>query len=134
MKYAPDGIFLLRLYLASVYVSGYADASLSNNRDLSSKIAEVVVLRDKYGNFSIVAFYSRKCQKVTASILADETIAVVTLFDLTFMVRHTVSKKFQRQVNLYIFIDSYSLYQIVEKSSPVRKETPGERIRAAEGV
>eukprot|EP00173_Palmaria_palmata_P004772 Plantae.Rhodophyta-Palmaria_palmata.ctg7211.p1 GENE.Plantae.Rhodophyta-Palmaria_palmata.ctg7211~~Plantae.Rhodophyta-Palmaria_palmata.ctg7211.p1 ORF type:complete len:108 (-),score=6.52 Plantae.Rhodophyta-Palmaria_palmata.ctg7211:669-992(-) len=66
LKDARNGSFFPRLDLDSAYVFGYVDASLSNNRDLSSQIAGVVALRDKYGNFAIIAYYSRKCQLLSS--------------------------------------------------------------------
>ena len=65
----PGQIILPLLDLSSLYIVGYADASFANNRDLSSQLGYVVLLKDKNNRAAIVNYGSWKCRRVTRSVL-----------------------------------------------------------------
>lgn len=59
---------------------------------------------------------------MTLGTLAGKAIAQTTVFDSPFMLRNAVSKILGRRVSLFAFTDSYSLFQVVAKSNPVREK------------
>lgn len=122
IKKGKLGMRFKKLDLDSMYVAGYADASLGSNPDLSSQIGGFVCVRDKYGVCCPAAWFCRKGQRKAGSALASEVIGFVTLFDYAFMVRHTLSKMTNRKVPLYLFTDSYSMFSTITKSSSVREK------------
>jgi hypothetical protein len=65
------------LELTSMYLAAYGDASLGGNADMSSQMGGVIVLRDAPGNCHLLHRFSRKCPRVTSSVLAAEVIACV---------------------------------------------------------
>jgi hypothetical protein len=66
----------------SLYLAVYGDASFAGNTDLSSQMGGVIALRDGSDNCHILHWFSRKCPRVTSSILAAEVIACVTVYDI----------------------------------------------------
>jgi hypothetical protein len=109
----------------SLYIACYGEASLSNNPDkVSSQIGGVVALRDKCGNVQVLSWFSKKYPRVVSSILAGETIAAVTVFDLAFAIQHALEEATQRklELELFLFTDSYSLFQTIIRYQSVREK------------
>lgn len=106
--------------LSTPYIASYSDASLANIVDLSSKISGLVVFRDFLGNAALSQHWSRKCQRVTQSTLSGEAIALTTVFESAFILRNAVSEIFGLRVPLFVFADSYSLFQVMAKSKLFR--------------
>jgi hypothetical protein len=92
----------------NMYIACHGDASLSNNPDkVSPQIGGAVTLRDKNGNVQALGWFSNECPHVVSSLLAGETIAAVTVFDLAFAIQHALEGAILRKLHLYLFTDSY---------------------------
>lgn len=59
---------------------------------------------------------------MVASVLAGEVIACVTVFDLAFSLRHSLSQILGFRVPLHLFTDSYSLFATVTKFQAIREK------------
>lgn len=75
--------------------------------DLSSQIFGLVVFRNLIGNAALYQYWSRKCQRVTPSALAGEEIALTTVFDSAFMLRHAGYKTLGRRIPILALTDRY---------------------------
>jgi hypothetical protein len=72
LKTSPMPLKYQALDLDSAHLRVYANASFANNPDLSSQIGYTVFLTDKHGRANLIAWSSRKCRRVTRSVLAAE--------------------------------------------------------------
>jgi Reverse transcriptase (RNA-dependent DNA polymerase) len=106
----------------SLYLAAYGDASLGGNADMSSQMGGVIVLRDSSGSCHLLHWFSRKCPRVTSSVLAAEVIACVTVFDIAYALREVLEQVLKRRIPLYLFTDSYSLFSTVTKYQSVREK------------
>lgn len=113
---------LKKVDIDSVYIATYGDSSLTNSAEISSQMGGIVLLRDKHNNAVPVYWFSRKCPRVLASILAVETITCVTGFDAAFAIRNAFEKTLARQLPLYLYTNSYSLFITVNKCQSVREK------------
>jgi hypothetical protein len=93
----------LRLYV-------YADASFTNNPDLTSHIGFVSFLVDKDGACCLLSYSSHKCRRVTRSELAEELYALTDAYDHGHAMRHSLETLFTRKIPLYLFTDSKTLF------------------------
>jgi hypothetical protein len=75
-------IIFCKLDVKSLHVVFYSDASFAGNLDLSSQIGGIILLKDKNGNVHVLHWFSKKCPRVTGSVLAAEIIGFVTAFDM----------------------------------------------------
>jgi hypothetical protein len=55
-------------------------------------------------------------------ILAAETVVYVTVFDLAFAIHHCLKQILSRELPLYLFADSSSLFSTVTKFQAVREK------------
>lgn len=90
------------------------DAAFATNRDHSSQLGVVVMLRDKTtGDCNIVHFVSMKSKRVCRSVLSAELFALIEGFDLGFTIRDTMQRcTGRRHVNLTLATDSRSLFSL----------------------
>lgn len=107
------GLVSSRLDLSTVYFSCYGDESLATNTDLICQMGGIVCLRDAENNIAFLAWHSKKFPRVVSSILACETIAAVTNFNLIFEIRHTLSEVIGRRLDFYT--DTYCMFLTVTK-------------------
>jgi hypothetical protein len=111
-----------KLDVPSIFLAAYGDASLGGNDDMTSQMGGVVALRDGLGNCHLLHWFSKKCPRVTSSILAAEVIACVTVFDVAFSLREVLQQALKQRLPLYLFTDSYSLFSTVTKYQSVREK------------
>lgn len=112
-----------KMDLDPAFLVCYTDSSMANNDDLTSQISAALVLRYNFNHAVILHACSRKYKRVTNSILAGETIACVTGFDIAFMARHSLNELMGRKVELFLMHDSYSLFSTITKCSMVREKS-----------
>jgi hypothetical protein len=123
LKTPNVGIKFPKMDADSLYIACYGDASLSNNPDkVSSQIGGVPPSGTSAAMFKCFLGSAKKCPRVVSSILAGETIAAVTVFDLAFAIQHALEEATQRKLELFWFTDSYSLFQTIIRYQSVREE------------
>jgi len=87
------------------------DASFATNKDKSSQLGVLAMLRDSdVGTVNIVHYTSSKSKRVCKSALAAELFAFIAGFDIVFTIRHSLERMFPRKIDLTIYTDSHSLY------------------------
>jgi hypothetical protein len=63
-------IIFCKLDVKSLHDIFYSDASFADNLDTSSQIGGIILLKDKHGNAHVLHRFSKKCPRVTGSVLA----------------------------------------------------------------
>jgi hypothetical protein len=112
-KTVKRNLIFRKLYVTSLHVVFYSDTSFAGNMDLSSHIGGIIVLKDKHGNAHVLHWFSKKCPRVTGSVLAAETIGLVTAFDMASALRDVLEEIYQQSIPLYGLTDSYSFFSTV---------------------
>ena len=115
-------IVLPKLDLKSLYVVGYADAGFANNRDLSSQLGFIVLLKDKADNAAIIHYGSWKCHRVTRSVLGAEIYAFSHCLDFVLALAQYLSTILKRKVKTVMFTDSKCLFDTITKLSSVSEK------------
>jgi hypothetical protein len=80
-KTVKRNLISCKLNVKSLHAVFCSDASFAGNLDLSSQIGGIILLKDKHGNVHVLHWFSKKCPRVTGSVLAAEIIDFVTAFD-----------------------------------------------------
>jgi hypothetical protein len=99
----------------SIYLAAYGDASFAGNADIFSQMGGVMALCDSTDNCHLLHWFSKKCSRVTSSILAAEVIACVTVYDIANSLEEVLQKILARRVDMYLFADYYSLFSTTTK-------------------
>jgi hypothetical protein len=100
-KTVKRNLIFCKLDVKSLHVVFYSDASFAVNLDLSSQIGGIILLKDKHGNAQVLHWFSKKCPRVTGSVLAAEIIGFVTAFDMASALRDVLEKIYQQSIPLY---------------------------------
>ena len=96
-------IVLPKLEVESIYIAGYAVAGFANNRDLTSQLGFIVLLKDKHDNAAIFNYGSWKCRCVTRSVSGFEVHACSHCFDYTLGLSKDLSTMLGRNsIPLYL--------------------------------
>ena len=122
MRYIPLNVDDINCYV-------FVDASFANNKDLSSQLGFIVVLGTEEDNDNdiasftltgnIVHWVSRKCKRVTRSVLASEIYGMSEGVDIGFSIAGTINQILQQlnlpPVPMVVCTDSKSLYDAVTR-------------------
>ena len=111
-----------KLDISSVAVVGYSDASFATNKDNSSQLGMVVLLKDKDDNAALIHYTSWKCRRVTRSILAAEVHAFAACFDYCITLAYDLSAILAFHVPVLMFTDSKCLFDTITKLSTVSEK------------
>jgi len=95
----------------------FTDASFGNTQDLSSQIGFVVTLVDGDNNANIIHYGSKKCRRVTRSVMAAEILALVIGFDQAYIVKHALGELLDIDIPIDAFIDSRTTFNCVAKNA-----------------
>jgi hypothetical protein len=94
----------------SVVLYAFSDASFATNADLTSQLGFVIAAVDQNGSACIVHFASRKCHRVTRSVLAAELYAAVLAADEAIALKCRWEEVFGFSVRLILAVDAKTLY------------------------
>jgi hypothetical protein len=111
-----------KLDVAALHVFFYSDAIFAGNLDLSSQIVGIILLKDIHGNAHVLHWFSKKCPRVTGSVLAAEIIGFVTAFDIASALRDVLEEIYQQSIPLYALTDSHSFFSTVTQYNALREK------------
>jgi hypothetical protein len=116
---ASDRLTFVPLNPETLRVVLHTDTSFANADGMKSQLGFVIMLVDGKNNANIVHYASRRCTRVTRSVLAAELYALVLGFDHSVLVREICTEILERAVSIDGMIDSQTLFDIVTRlSSP----------------
>ncbi|KHJ31689.1 hypothetical protein EV44_g3301 [Erysiphe necator] len=121
LENSERGLRYVELDKSSIELVVFTDSSFANNKDFSSQIGFVVVLKDKENRANILHLSSTKCKRVTRSVLATELYALVNRFDSATTIKSTLERILCMQLPLIICTDSKSLYDCLVKLGTTRE-------------
>jgi hypothetical protein len=108
--FAKGRLIFCKMDFKSLHVVFYSDASFAGNMDLSSQIGGLIRLKDKHGDAHVLLWFSKKCPRVTGSVLAAEIIDFVTAFDMASALRNIIEEIYQQPIPLHGLTDSYFFF------------------------
>jgi hypothetical protein len=126
-KTVKRNLIFCKLDVKSLHVVFYSDASFAGNLDLSSQIGGIILLKDKNGNAHVLYWFSKKCPRVTGSVLTAEVIGFVTAFDMGSALRDGLEEIYQKSIPLHGLTDSYSFFSTVTQYKCVAREASIDR-------
>jgi hypothetical protein len=106
-KTLKRNLIFCSLDVKSLHVVFYSDASFAGNLDLSSQIGGIILLKDEHGVAHILHWFTKKCPRVTGSVLAAEIIDFVAEFDMYSALRDVLEGIYQQSIPLYGLTDLY---------------------------
>jgi hypothetical protein len=119
---ASDRLTFVPLDLETLRVVLHTNASFANADGMKSQLGFVIMLVDGKNNANIVHYASRRCTRVTRSVLAAELYALVLGFDHSVLVREICTEILERAISIDGMIASQTLFDIVTRlSSPTEK-------------
>jgi hypothetical protein len=104
-KTAKKNLIFCKLDVKSLHIVFYSDASFASRLDLSSQIGGIILLKDKHGNTHVLHRFSKKCPRVTGSVLAAEIIGFVPAFDMACALRDVLDEIYHQSIPLYGLTD-----------------------------
>jgi hypothetical protein len=121
-KTVKRNLIFCKLYISSLHLVFYSDASFAGNLDLSSRTGGMILLKYKHGNAHVLHWFSKNCPCVTGSVLAAKVIGFVTAFDMASALRDMLDEIYQQSIPLYELTDSYSFFSTVTQYNALRKK------------
>ena len=121
------GIKMKKLDIDSLHIKSNSDCSLANNADLPSQLGFIILLCDKYNNCNILSFSSHKSRRIVRSILEGEVYAFADCFDVSYTTKRDLETMLSKTVNLQMFNDSKSLFDIITKFNTTAKKKTFDR-------
>jgi hypothetical protein len=115
-------VIFCRLDVTSLHVVFYTDASFAGYLDLSSHIGGIILLKDKHGNAHVLHWFSKKCPRVTGTVLAAEIISFATACDVASALRDVLGEIYHQSIPLYGLTDSYSFFSTVTQYNAWREK------------
>lgn len=82
-----------------------------------------VVLCDGVNRCHIPPYSSRKCERVTSSILGGELCALGNAFDKSLAIKNDLEKVLNRRILLPMFTDAKSLFDVISKHSSITEKS-----------
>jgi hypothetical protein len=126
-----EGLRFQPLDLNSIRVVCYSDAGfVSLADDLKSHLGYVIAIVDGHDRANVVAFATRKCRRVTRSVLASEQHALVDGYDAAAAIATQLSEILGIVVPEWHAIESRTLFSIVPRMGNVTER--GLSVDAAE--
>ena len=119
---APLYLAITKLDELSLYLAGYADASIANNPDLTLQLGFIDLLKDKDENATIIHYGSLNCRRVTRSVLGAEVYAFNHYLDYLLALAHDISSIIDCKIKTVMFTDSKSLFDTITKLSTVSEK------------
>lgn len=77
-----DGLTFVPLDISSIRIVAHSDAAFANAEDLKSQLGFVILMVDDQDTANIVHFGSRRCTRVTRSVMAAELHGLILGFDV----------------------------------------------------
>jgi hypothetical protein len=111
-----------KLDVKSLHVVFYSDASFAGNLVLSSQIGGITLLKGKHGYAHVLSWFSKKCPRVTGSMLAAKIIGFVTAFYMASALHYVLEEIYQQSIPLYGLTDSYSFFSTVKQYNVLREK------------
>ena len=93
----------------------FTDTLFANNKDLSSQIGYILILKDALHKANIIHWLLIKCKRVIRSILASELYAMAYRFNIGITIKSTVEQLLQIKLPLVFYTDLKSLYECLVK-------------------
>jgi hypothetical protein len=114
---AKDGLKFVRLNLETLRVVVFCDASFANAENFKSQLGFCVLLVDDEQRANIVHYGSKRCTRVTRSVMAAELHGLLAGFDNSVLVAEMVSGMLGRRVNIEAMTDSKTVFDTVTRLS-----------------
>lgn len=123
IKEDKDELVFRPLDLNSLRLVCFSDAGfVSHGDDYRSQIGFIIAMVDKNENANVVAFASRKCRRVTRSVLARELLALVEGYDADFGIESQLHEILDKQVPISRAVGSRTMYNVVTRLGHVTEQ------------
>ena len=108
------GLKYVKLDSESLQLVIFIDALFANDRDFLSHIGYIICLADST-NANIIHWSSVKCKRVARDVLAAKLYGLAHGFDISTVIKATLTKMLQRDIPLVLCTDSKFLYNCLVK-------------------
>jgi hypothetical protein len=123
LKTKDDELRFKPLDLQSLRVVCYSDAGFASHEDdFRSQLGYVIAIVDKHDQANIVAFASRKCRRVTRSVLASELLALVEGYDAASAIDTQLTEILGVYIPVWSVVDSRTLLNVVTRLGNVTEK------------
>lgn len=112
---SDTGINYVLLDLPTIHIMLMRDELFANARNSKIQMGFLVMLVDGKGTAKRVHYASRRCRRVTRSIMAAVLHARSEGFDATYVVKDMIEEVPGRHVPIYAYIDSKTVFEVVPK-------------------
>lgn len=112
----------VRLDMDSLRIVTISDSSFNNAGNNYSQMGYLILLVDGNNNANIIQYSSKKCRRVTRSVMAAELLALVSAFDDAFFLQHTLDEILGYKIPIDSYIDSRTTFNCVAKNGPTMEK------------
>jgi hypothetical protein len=100
----------------------FCDASFASNRDLTSQLGFLIFLRDDAGNICFLDGGSKKCDRVTRSVMGAELFALAHGFDRALIIRDFYNQCLDCVLPIVLCTDSMGIFDAITRLTQFREK------------
>lgn len=109
--------------LSTVKIVCFTDAGYAtHNDDSHSQLGYVIAMVDNANVANVIAYASRRCRRVTRSVLASELLALVAGYDMAASLATQLGEILGRTIPVWCIIDSKTVFNVVTRLGSVTEK------------
>jgi Reverse transcriptase (RNA-dependent DNA polymerase) len=118
----PCVLKMSKVCLETAQLIVYCDASFASNRDLTSQLGFLIFLRDDAGHVCLLDGGSKKCDRVTRSVMGAELFALAHGFDRALIIQDFLRNCLQKSFGILLITDSMGIFDAITNLSQFREK------------
>lgn len=112
-----DGLTFAPLDISSIRIVVHSDAAFANAEGLKSQLGFMILMVDDQGTGNIEHFGSRRCTRVTRSVIAAELLGLILGFDNAMFIKKMVTGILGRDISIDAMVDSQYIFDVISRLS-----------------
>jgi hypothetical protein len=121
-KQHTSGLRFPRVDIEGASLVTYCDASFATNWDLTSQLGFVIFLRDESGHACLLDGASKKCDRITRSVLAAELYALTHGFDRAKILQDTIERCLGHKLPIVLITDNMGIFDAITRLSQFKEK------------
>lgn len=112
---SDQGISLVLLDLETLKLVVVTDASFYNTNNFRIQMGFVVMMADADSRDNIIHYASKKCHRVSRSVMAAKVHGLVVGFEFAFVIRDMIEGILAQDVRVEAYVQRQTLFNVVAK-------------------
>lgn len=110
-----QGLNYVFLHLPSSKIVIPIDTSFANTRGMKRQLGYVIFMVDKHIRCNILHYGSKRCQRITRSVMAANVQGLILGFDFSFLIKSMVDEILGTNIRILAMIERKTMFNFVAK-------------------